>query len=134
MIGIRNLPQITLERPPRLADFAAWVSASEQAIGMRPGEAIAACQANSAETRNLALEASPLCPPLVELSCEGFTGAVAELPARLETMVGTPCIPESEVLVVREKAARDLGIPAAQLDARIWTRQRGFRTAVKSSE
>jgi hypothetical protein len=85
--GIRNLPEIRLERPPRLADFALWVSACEEKLGMKPGEAVAACRANTAEAQGLALEASPLYQPLVELAREGFTGTVAELHARLETMV-----------------------------------------------
>ena len=85
--GLRNLPQVKLERPPRLADFALWVSACEQALGMKPGEAMAACQANCAEARDLALEASPLYEPLAELARDGFTGTVAELHVRLHSMV-----------------------------------------------
>ena len=85
--GLRNLPQVKLERPPRLVDFALWVSACEEALGMKPGEAMAACQANCAETRDLALEASPLYQPLAELAREGLTGTVAELHARLDSMV-----------------------------------------------
>ena len=85
--GLRNLPQVKLDRPPRMADFALWVTACEEALGMKPGEAMAACQANSAETRDLALEASPLYEPLAELAREGFTGTVAELHARLDSMV-----------------------------------------------
>jgi len=49
---------------------------------------MAACQTNSAEARDLALETSPLYRPLVELARKGFTGTVAELHAWLETMVG----------------------------------------------
>jgi hypothetical protein len=85
--ALRNLPHIRLERPPRLADFALWVTACEEALGMKPGEAVAACQTNSAEARDLALEASPLYGPLAELAREGFTGTVAELRARLDCMV-----------------------------------------------
>ena len=85
--GLRNLLRIRVERPPRLADFALWVSACEQALGMKPGEALAACRANSAEARDLALEATPLYQPLAELAREGFTGTVAELRARLDSMV-----------------------------------------------
>jgi hypothetical protein len=85
--ALRNLPQVRLERPPRLADFALWVTACEQALGMEPGEAVAACQTNSAEARDLALEASPLYGPLAELAREGFTGTVADLHARLDSMV-----------------------------------------------
>ena len=54
---------------------------------MEPGEAVAACQTNSAEACDLALEASPLYGPLAELAREGFTGTVAELHARLDSMV-----------------------------------------------
>ena len=48
---------------------------------------MAACQANCAEARDLALEASPLYAPLAELAREGFTGTVAELHVRLDSMV-----------------------------------------------
>jgi len=72
--GIRNLLQVRVKQPPRLADFALWVSACEEALGMKAGEAMTACRANSAEARNLALEASPLYQPLAELAREGFTG------------------------------------------------------------
>jgi hypothetical protein len=71
----------------RLADFALWVTACEEALGMQPGKAIAACRTNSAEARDLALEASPLYEPLTELAREGFTGTLAELRARLDSMV-----------------------------------------------
>ena len=85
--GLRNLPQVRLDQPPRLVDFALWVSACEEALGMKPGEAMAACQANCAEARDLALEASPLYAPLAELARDGFTGTVAELHTRLDSMV-----------------------------------------------
>lgn len=55
---LRNLPQVKLDRPPRLADFALWVTACEEGLGMQPAEAMAACQTNSAEVLDLALEAS----------------------------------------------------------------------------
>ena len=85
--GLRNLPQVKLDRPPRLADFALWVNACDEALGMKQGVAMAVCQANCAEARDLALEASPLYEPLTELAREGFTGTVAELRARLDSMV-----------------------------------------------
>jgi hypothetical protein len=87
-IGLRRVSEIRLEHPPRLADFALWASACEQALGVAPGEIMAACRTNSAETRDLALEASPLYGPLAQLAQEGFTGTVAELHARLLGMVG----------------------------------------------
>jgi hypothetical protein len=85
--GLRNLSEVKLEETPRLADFALWISACEQAMGLEPGEAAAACLDNSAETHSLALEASSLYQPLAQLAREGFTGTVAELGARLDSMV-----------------------------------------------
>jgi hypothetical protein len=84
--ALRNLPQVRLKRPPRLADFALWVTACEEASSMKPGEAMTACRANSVEARDLALEASPLYEPLSELAREGFIGTVAELRVRLESI------------------------------------------------
>jgi len=89
--GIRNLPRVKLDRPPRLADFALWLSACEEALGIRPGEAMAACQTNSVEARDLALDSSPLYQPLVELAREGFIGTVAELHAGLRPWSATQC-------------------------------------------
>ncbi len=84
--GLRNLPGVKLEQSPRLADFALWVTACEKTLGMSTGEAMAAYRANGTEARGLALEASPLYEPLSELAREGFTGTVAELRVRLESI------------------------------------------------
>ncbi len=84
--GLRNLPNVRLDQPPRMADFAIWVSACERALGLERGEALEAYQSNRAETRNLALESSPLYEPVAELAREGFSGTVTELHARLTGM------------------------------------------------
>jgi hypothetical protein len=84
--GLRILPNVNLDRPPRLADFAQWVSACEEGLGMEPGEALAACGANSAETRNLALEAFPLSEPLAAVAETGFSGTMVELWVRLSKL------------------------------------------------
>jgi hypothetical protein len=84
--GLRNLPNIRLDRPPRMADFALWVNACEKSLGMKPGEALTAYQSNLTETYHLALESSPLYEPVAELAKEGFNGTVTELHARLTCM------------------------------------------------
>ena len=56
-------------------------------LGNGAGEAMAACLDNCAEAHSLAFEASPLYQPLAELGHEGFTGTVAELRVRLDSMV-----------------------------------------------
>ena len=85
--GLRNLPDVRLEQPPRMADFALWVNACEESLGMKPGEALATYQSNRTETHNLALESSPLYEPVAELAREGFSGTVTELHARLTCMM-----------------------------------------------
>jgi len=85
--GLRNLPNVKLVQPPRMADFALWVNACEESLGMKPGEALSAYQSNRTETHNLALESSPLYEPVAELAQEGFSGTVTELHARLTSMM-----------------------------------------------
>ncbi len=79
LAGLGNLPNVTLEQPPRMADFALWVNACEESLGMKPGEALAAYQSNRTQTHNLALEASPLYEPLQEVARAGFSGTSSEL-------------------------------------------------------
>ena len=70
---------VRLGEPPRMADFAIWVNACEESLGMKPGEALTAYQSNCAEARNLALEASPVYEPLREVARAGFSGTSSEL-------------------------------------------------------
>jgi hypothetical protein len=63
----------------------------EKTLGMKPREAMAACQVNCAEARDLALEASQLYGPLPSWPARAFTGTVAELHARLTPWRATPC-------------------------------------------
>jgi hypothetical protein len=85
--GLRNLPNVRLDHPPRLADFALWVNACEESLGLKSGEVLSAYQSNRTETHNLALESSPLYEPVAELAQEGFSGTVTELHARLTGMM-----------------------------------------------
>src|SRR5208282_4619362 len=85
--GLRNLPNVSLDQPPRMADFAIWVNACEESLGMKPGEALTTYQSNRAETHHLALESSPLYEPVAQLAREGFRGTVAELHTRLNCMM-----------------------------------------------
>jgi len=78
-VGLRNLPNVRLDQPPRMADFALWVTACERALGLEKEEALEAYRANCAEARNLALEASPVYEPLREVARAGFSGTSSEL-------------------------------------------------------
>jgi len=70
-----------------MADFAICVSACEESLGMKPGEALTTYHSNRAETHTLALEFSPLYEPVAPLAREGFSGTVTELYARLNCMM-----------------------------------------------
>jgi hypothetical protein len=85
--GLRNLPDVSLDQLPRMADFAIWIKACEESLGMKPGEALDTYQNNRTEAHNLALESSPLYEPVAKLADEGFSGTVAELFARLNCMI-----------------------------------------------
>jgi hypothetical protein len=85
--GLRNLPNVRLDQLPRMADFAIWVNACEEGLGIKPGEALTTYQSNRAEAHHLALESSPLYEPIAKLAREGFSGTVAELHARLNCMM-----------------------------------------------
>jgi hypothetical protein len=85
--GLRNLPNVRPNQLPRMADFALWVSACEEGLGLKPGEALTVYDFSRIETRNLALESSPLYEPIAKLAQEGFSGTVAELHVRLNSMM-----------------------------------------------
>jgi hypothetical protein len=85
--GLRNLPNVRLDQLPRMADFAIWVNACEESLGMKSGETLSAYQSNCAEAHRLALESSPLYEPVAKLAGEGFSGTVAELHARLNCVM-----------------------------------------------
>jgi hypothetical protein len=81
--GLRDLPAVTPDQLPRMADFAIWLSACEKALGLERGEALEAYRTNRAEARNLALEASPVYESIREVAQNGFSGTSSELLALL---------------------------------------------------
>lgn len=65
--ALRNLPMTSLERMPRMADFALWVMAAEPAFGWAPGTFLAAYGENREEAHERGLEAEPIVPVLRRL-------------------------------------------------------------------
>lgn len=57
--AIRDLPSVQLDRLPRMADFACWVSAAEPKLGLQRGEFLQAYLTNRDDVHQLALESSP---------------------------------------------------------------------------
>jgi hypothetical protein len=65
--AIRMLPVTHLERKPRMADFALWVTAAESALGWEPGSFLRAYETNRQEGHERALEAEPIVPLIRQL-------------------------------------------------------------------
>jgi hypothetical protein len=88
--GLRDLPGVRLDRLPRMADFAAWVTACEPTLGWAPGSFLAAYRGNVADANELALDAAPIWPPLRQLvdSHGSWEGTAGELLAELVRLAG----------------------------------------------
>jgi hypothetical protein len=63
-VGLRRLPNVKLEKRPRMADFAIWAVACEQALGLEEGAFLRSYQRSRDSATATALEASPLTAPL----------------------------------------------------------------------
>jgi hypothetical protein len=58
--GLRNRESVVLESKPRMADFAVWGCATEEALGGKPGSFMAAYDASQDEAVETALESWPI--------------------------------------------------------------------------
>ncbi len=63
--AIRNLPTVSLERRPRMADFAKWSVAAESALGLASGAFLSAYLGNRDDSSVLAVESSAIGAALV---------------------------------------------------------------------
>ena len=58
--ALRHLPETKLDRLPRMADFALWVSAAEAALGWQKGSFMRTYNDNRGDANRQALETSPV--------------------------------------------------------------------------
>ncbi len=81
--GLRNLDNVRLERPPRMADFAQWVVACETGFGWEPGTFLAAYEANRSDAAKVALENDPFGSELIRIVRDhrptGYSGTATQL-------------------------------------------------------
>src|SRR5262249_25369043 len=78
--ALARLPNIRLERLPRMADFALLGVAAEQALGWSRGAFLDAYRDNRGSAHAIALDSSPIVPPLRTLAAEReFHGTASEL-------------------------------------------------------
>lgn len=84
--ALRHLPGTRLERLPRMADFALLIAAAEPALPWGKGEFLTAYRANRGEANTMAIEASPIAPPILAMldKLGRWQGSAGELLAILE--------------------------------------------------
>jgi hypothetical protein len=76
---------VHLPRLPRMADFARWAVSAEQGLGFRAGTFLNAYDRNRSNANVLALEASPVVNPIIDLIAEQakWEGTASDLLAEL---------------------------------------------------
>lgn len=87
--GLRNLPATKLDRLPRMADFAVWITACEEALPWPAGSFMAAYTGNRQEQIDSALENDPVAQAVKRLldECGSWEGTASELLEILEELV-----------------------------------------------
>jgi len=87
--ALKNLPSTQLDGYPRMADFARWVTAAEPALDWPKGTFMAAYGGNQQSANELALDASVVARPLMDLldTQGGWSGSSGELLAALAERV-----------------------------------------------
>lgn len=88
--ALRHLESVRLAKLPRMADFALWATAAEDALGLMPGAFMAAYTGNRDAANDLALEASPVAPAIIAFveREERWAGTATDLLKELNTLAG----------------------------------------------
>lgn len=94
--ALRRLPDTHLDRLPRLADHARWVTAAESALDWENGTYLNVYGSARAKAVEQALDDSPLTEPIRALARESWQGSASELLIVLNT--------RSDDLIVRGRA------------------------------
>lgn len=77
--ALRNRKKVQIANPPRMADFARWVTAAEQSLKWEPGTFMSAYQENQDSSSSIIVESSPVAKGIMQfmgnhpLGWEGLT-------------------------------------------------------------
>jgi putative DNA primase/helicase len=89
--ALRNLATVKLERSPRMADFAKWITAAEPALGWEPGQFLGAYRENRREVFETSFEADAVAVAIRDFVIagppEGWSGTPTALLAELTARV-----------------------------------------------
>lgn len=85
---LKKLPSVQSHRLPRMADFAKWAIAAEEALGFTPGSFLAAYDSNRQTGHETALEASPVATAVCKLmeTKDLWQGTASDLLKALESL------------------------------------------------
>lgn len=83
--AIRSLPSVSLKETPRMADFARWSTAAEQALGWSPGGFMIALRENQAAALEVGVESSAVATAVRDTLAHpaGWKGTPSDLLDRL---------------------------------------------------
>ncbi len=81
--GMRHLPTTKLDRIPRMADFAKWVTAAEPGLGIDSGSFLSIYAANQRTTVDASLETNPVALALKAFIQEKYPDGFEGQPAKL---------------------------------------------------
>ena len=86
--ALRRVDTVTLSSLPRMADFAVWGTAGEKALGLQPGEFMAAYTGNREAGNELAIEASPVGKMIMKLmsTVSTWSGTATDLLGALDDL------------------------------------------------
>ncbi len=86
--AIRNKPNVRFEEKPRMADFAVFAVAAEDALDCDPGGVVAALEANGTSASETAISHSVIGETLIEFleKQNGFEGTTTDLFKRLDAL------------------------------------------------
>jgi putative DNA primase/helicase len=86
--ALGNIDQVKLDRAPRMADFAKWLTAAEPGLGWEPGAFLAAYSENRHDVSEAAFEADPVAVAIlgVVTTENGFEGTATELLAKINNI------------------------------------------------
>jgi putative DNA primase/helicase len=89
--ALRNLDTVKLERSPRMADLAKWVTAAEPALGWDAGKFLAVYRENRRDVIETSFEADAVAVAIKDYVAgdhpDGWTGTATELLSALNTRV-----------------------------------------------
>jgi putative DNA primase/helicase len=89
--ALRNLPKVKIERAPRMADFAKWITAAEWGLGWKSGAFLDVYRENRRDVIESSFEASPVAVAIKDWSIaehpDSWTGTATELLSALNSRV-----------------------------------------------